>query len=222
MDRIKSPVEAVAALADPPTPMKARLDFAQNVLQLVGFAATGVAAAGWAARALGWLPAALEPFRLPVLALGSVALILAGGFPAVRQLFGPRHLRWTRAAAALSIGAVLLTEAGTVARAWTEDAALAGLLFAFVAIGVALLIDAREALQARSLPPLGIAGAAAGGVGILVLIGSMVAGVGNWLFLAAMPLLALAGAAWFRVRAQMAAEAIRVSSTESTGMAGDR
>jgi hypothetical protein len=194
-------MSAVLQAAVPPKPV-ARLRFAGRVLNRVGVAIMAASLAGWAASALGWLPAMLEPFRLPMLALGSMAFVLAGAFPVLARLARARRMRWTRAAAAASLAAFVLAEAGVVAHAWTEEWAFLPILGGMVVLGIALLSDAREALRSRSLPRLGIAGAAAGGAGKLMLAGS-VAAHGDWFFFAAIALLAFTGVAYFRVRPRL-------------------
>jgi hypothetical protein len=178
------------------------LAFAERTLNRFGLSAAAVSLAGWGAGRLGWLPEMLEPFRIPVLAIGCAALVLGAAFPALRQLLEARRLRWTRIAGAVAVGGIVLAEAGIIARAWSERSLGLPIVVGMVALGIGLLADAREALQRRSLPPLGIAGTASAGLGMLLLAASMGAETA-WAIFAALPLLAFAGVAYFRVRARL-------------------
>jgi hypothetical protein len=175
------------------------LAFAERTLNRFGLSAGAVSLAGWVAGRLGWLPEMLEPFRIPVVAIGCVALVLGAAVPALRQLLEARRLRWTRMASAVSVGSVVLAEAGILAHAWSESSLGLPIVVAMVALGVGLLADGREALQHRSLPPLGVAGTASAGFGMLLLAGSM----GEKTAWAVFPLFAFAGVAYFRVCARL-------------------
>jgi len=192
------------------------LSFAERTLNRFGLSAAAVSLAGGVAGRLGWLPEMLEPFRIPVLAIGCAALVLGAAFPALRQLLEARRLRWTRMASAVSAGAIVLAQAGIVAHAWSESSLDLPIVVAMVALGIGLLSDAREALQRHSLPPLGIAGTASAGFGMLLFAGSMGAETA-WAISAALPLLAFAGVAYFRVRARLSTVRSDASLTAGGG-----
>jgi len=184
----------------------ARLRLAERLLNGFGLGTCAVSLAAWAAHALGWLPAVLEPFRIPVLALGSAAFVLGAAFPALRQLFAARRLPWTRAAGAVAAAGLVLVQAGIVARAWSEDVVGLPILGAWVLLGSGLLVDAAAAIRSRSLPPLAIAGVVSAGFGVLLLAVPLESHQ-QASMLAATALLAFAGVVYFRVRSRLPAHA---------------
>lgn len=161
------------AAVDGPKP-DPRLDLAERVLSRAGFAATAASLAAYAAHALGWLPAALEPFRIPMLAMVVVAFTLADAFPAMQRMLPGARMRWTRVAFSLSILGLVLYLAGIEAGAWTEDAMPVLGRGMAVLLGAGLLIDLPAALRNGSLPPLGIAATVAGLLGVLLLVAPIV------------------------------------------------
>jgi hypothetical protein len=165
--------------------------------------AAAVAALGLTAHALGWLPPGLERLWLPFL-LGTGAV--AGAAEASRNsrgLLGRGLIRCSRAMAAVTLFGLAAIELVGIDR-FVESALAPRWTAGFVALCAgALLTDA--ALMRRAKPPrLAVVGAVCGGIGLLTYAGGLAAGA-PWLFWPAIPLMGVAGFAYFRVRSELAA-----------------
>lgn len=94
---------------------------------------------------------------------------------------------------------MVLGQAGIDALAWDEGALGLPIFGALALLGIGLLADAAGAARSRSLPPLAIAGAAAGGAGVLLLAVPLESHA-DAVMLASVALLGFAGVVYFRFR----------------------
>jgi hypothetical protein len=175
-------------------------------------------AAGWLADKLGWLPPALEGYAWVTATLGVAAAVLLGSVPIVREHSGPGPLRATRITLVLLATAFAIGEAAVFLVDW-EPAALANVLMAGGALlGGALLSDGVRAWQRGTLPPLGVAGAIAGGIGTLLLAAdhafAALAAYRTALVPAALALVAFCGFALLKARAYDRAVPVGGTATE--------
>lgn len=176
-----------------------RLHVLHRILSGIALGTLAAVGAGWVAHAMGWLPPALVPFAVPLLAVAGIAFAMAEGITGGQELLRRGAMRFTWLVLTLGVVGFVVITAGEAGGWWTEDSAPVATLLGLVPLlGGALLADA-VALRRASAPRLAVLGAALPGVGLLTMGAGMVLD-SNTLFLAALPLLAFGGIAYFRAR----------------------
>ncbi|MBB4635333.1 hypothetical protein [Longimicrobium terrae] len=175
----------------------------------------GLVAAGWAAHRLGVLPAGWAALLKPLVVLTAASVSISDAMGLTRQMLRTQRLRWSKRVAITGGVAFVAIRIGIMLYAGLENILppTAVLLLIPVA-GAALLVDAWEGWRFRSLPRLGVWGAASVGAGLLLLMGSGLGGA--WmLHMVIAGLIAVLGgglAGSFSLRQIERAEAIALAS----------
>ena len=182
------------------------LDRIEKALVCVALGGLGAIAIGWVADRIGILPPAARSFVRPLLVASGLTVAVAEASHLARVLFRRTRMLWTCAAAVVTLTVLTGFEAGAVAGLWPQESPLVFTLLraTLPLLSAGLLADA-VVLWRRGIPWLGPVGAVAGGVGLLAFTAGTL-GPASWVFFSSLPLLAVAGFAFFRVRAQLRAE----------------
>lgn len=139
--------------------------------------AFGIVAAGWAAHRLGVLPAGWAALAKPLVVVAAASVSISDAMGLTREMLRTQRLRWSKRVALAGGVAFVAIRIGILVYAELETVLPPTAVLLLLPLGgAALLVDAWEGWRFRSLPRLGVWGAASAGAGLLLFMGSGLGG----------------------------------------------